>query len=569
MKKLILGAVSLLFLSALPLSAISSLSKIPRGAQELIPSRHWVYDALEAISLEARILNFADSAPVSVQHIRDMLAEIDYDSLSEQGRTQYDRIESYFEEAYIGIQSDLLSVGMDVTFNPECFYKSNDDIDWTFDRYSRSGLIEAPVTIGVGDYVTMSATMALEQNKGVTLHDDNYTNIPTSASQIDTNFPHTAYINAGKKLTEKTGVQFMMHLGEQSIGRTQSGSVIWSDYLTGATTGKLTFYAPALQYSAAVTELNVDKYFYYHQLDVRLFKRFSITLLEGLLVYDSLELRYLNPWTIFHGFAAWRDYGDYDGSMDYDSDDETHTCDYFAVKMEFVPFSGMRLYGLFAMTQYQTPYERSNWPNDVTPDGLGFQGGGEWYIPFASGYLHFGLEGTYTQPYLYIKASPNWSLVRTYSENIGDHAIFYEWIGSPFGPDTIAGELTAGYETPGKLSVDLTYLFMARGEQSGTSVFDSINWGGQVTQFTSDDADSWCYPTDANGQSQYKSTPSGTPEYVNRLSVRLTWQAKPYLQIIAQPAYVLKFNTDHVVGETAHGFEIALAFELSPLRLLK
>ncbi|MCR5724799.1 MAG: hypothetical protein K6G80_06930 [Treponema sp.] len=557
---------TLLAHAALFVFAVSLLFPASRGAQELIPSGHWIYDALEALSLESETLSFADSAPLSISRIRAIMAEIDYDSLSEPGRANYDRIESYFAEEQFSIASDLLSFSFEPALNLEGYWKSNDDIDWVYDRYSRSGLFEMPVTIDMGDYVSMGAVMELSENQGAMQHEDNYSSIPASADEVDANFPHWAWLSTGASFSQGSGVQFMLNQGTQSVGRTQGGSVIISDYMTGATTAKLSFYAPSLQYSAAVTELNVDKYFYYHQLDARFFKRLSVSFLEGIAVYAPLELRYLNPWTIFHGFAPWRDYGDYDGDRS-DSDPESHTCAYFGAKLDFTPCKGIRFYGLMAMTQYQTPYERKNWPDSPTPDGLGFQGGTEWYLPLQKGYFHFGLEGYYAQPYLYIKESPNWSLVRTYSENMGDKAVFYEWIGSPYGPDTISGELTAGYDRPGIFSVDFTYLFMARGEMSGTSVFDPDVWGGQKTALSESEAQSsWCYPTDSTLYKTDWTTPTGTPEYVNRLSVRATWQAKPYLKLTAQPAYVLIFNHNHEHGETARGFEMALALELSFLK---
>src|SRR5574344_2617000 len=105
-----------------------------------------------------------------------------------------------------------------------------------------------------------------------------------------------------------------------------------------------------------------------------------------------------------------------------------------------------------------------NWPDNDTPNGLGGQLGTELYIPCGEGYVHACLEGYYADPFLYIKEDPNWSLVRTYSENINGKNVFYEWVGSPFGPDTIAGELSAGYEVPQKFSVDAKYLYMCRGE---------------------------------------------------------------------------------------------------------
>ncbi|MBR1536627.1 MAG: hypothetical protein IJ630_06800, partial [Treponema sp.] len=57
-----------------------------RGAQELLESGHWVYDSLTAISLEAKVLNFSGTAPLTIKQVQLYLDEIDYDSLSDVGR---------------------------------------------------------------------------------------------------------------------------------------------------------------------------------------------------------------------------------------------------------------------------------------------------------------------------------------------------------------------------------------------------------------------------------------------------------------------------------------------------
>ena len=173
---------------------------------------------------------------------------------------------------------------------------------------------------------------------------------------FDINFPDTAYLSTGMMLSEKTGFAFQLGKGSRNIGDTMMGSVIWSDYLTGVSYGQLEFYCPVFKYTGTVSQFNVDKYVYAHQIDARFFKKFQLTVFEGLLVYAPLELRYLNPWTILHGWAAWRDY-------EPDEDDpESHTCDYMGVKAQFAPVDNLRIYGLFAMTQFQTAYERSNCP---------------------------------------------------------------------------------------------------------------------------------------------------------------------------------------------------------------
>lgn len=553
--------LSLAFL-LLPLSEVH-----PRGGQELVRSGHWIYDSLTAISLEAGVLNFSGTAPVTIKQIQLYLNEIDYDSLSEVGRYEYDRIQRYFAEELFSFKSDILSIGFEPEFNISGFYKTNNDIDWVYDRYQRKPMLDIPAVISCADYVTMSMDVILAQNKGASLRNSNYTNILYSADDFDINFPDTGYFSSGYMLTEKTGVGFQIGKGSRSIGRTLTGSMIWSDYLTGVSYASLELYSPAFKYTGGVSQFNVDKYLYHHQLDIRLFKKFQLSVIEGLLVNAPMELRYMNPWMIFHGIAAWREY------EPASTDSESHTCDYLGINFQFTPVKYSRFYGTFAMTQFQTPYETSNYPDDSTPNGMGAQLGNETYVPCGKGRFHFALEGSWADPYLYIKESPNWSMVRTYSDNMGDKAIFYEWLGSPFGPDTISGEVKVGYEVPEKWSMDLIYLFMARGENSGVNVFKNLGWGGQKTEFGSaDDYKNWIYPH--KSQDDWKArrdswSPSGTPEYVNRLSVKGTWRANSMISFTVQPSYVLIFNRNHTSGNTVHGFEFAAAMNLKFITLKK
>lgn len=548
-----------------------------RGAQELVPAGHWLYDSLKEISLESGIVNFADSAPATIQELRLYIDEVDEEKLSDSGRRQLSLIEEYLGAENFSFASDLLSVGLEPSVSVEGFWKSEDDIDWTFDRYSRKPMLDMPATITLADYVTMSMDVFLGQNKGVSLHNDNYTNILYSPDDFDINFPDTAYFSTGKMLSEKTGFGFQLGRGSRSVGDTMMGSVIWDDHLTGVSYAELEFYAPNFKYTGTVSQFNVDKYVYAHQIDLRVLRKIQLTFLEGLLVNAPMELRYLNPWTVLHGWAAWREY------EPGDRDPESHTCDYFGIKAQYAPVPNVRVYGLFAMTQYQTPYETTNYPDSPTPNGLGAQLGTEFYVPAGMGRFRFGIEGYWADPFLYIKESPNWSMVRTYSENMGDKAIFYEWIGSPFGPDTISAQLDAGYEVPGKWSVNLSYLFMARGELSGTNVFEKMRdsegrllWGGQRTQFDTESEEhpeyssQWAYPS--KGYNDWEAlkaltSPSGIPEYVNRLSLRGTFSANRWLSFTAQPAYVYIINRGNVSGETRNGFEIAFAADINIARL--
>lgn len=558
-------ALFIVFMTAAPVCLFA------RSMQELVPAGHWVYDSIEKLSIEAGVVNFADNDPMTIEELSLYLGEIDVSSLSEAGQAEYRRIQEYFDYKPIGLNSDLITLGLEPSLNISGFYKTNDDIDWVYDRYEREPVIKAPLTFTLSDYVAMSMDLSLDMNKNTALKNSRYTNIPITEDDLDINFPDTGYFSAGHKITDKTGVSFQLGKGARNIGRSMIGSMIWSEYLTGVSYGQLNMYSPNLKYTGIVSQFNVDRYMYLHQLDARFFKKFTFTVLEGIFVNAPMELRFLNPWTIFHGMAPWRDYD----NTSYDS--ESHTCAYLGLKFQFVPVSNLKFYGTFAMTQFQTLFENSNYPDNVTPNGMGGQLGGKYYVPLRKGRLAFALEGSYAQPYLYIKESPNWSLVRTYVENMGEKKYpFYEWIGSPFGPDTISGEMTVGYEVPEKWSVNLVYLFMARGEMSGTNVFTSMeesdgkySWGGLHTG--TDYPAGWCYPTHDDETGRYSSvfpdktgkqlqslvTPTGTPEYVNRISVKGIYRLSRSIEFAFQPSYVVIFNHNHESGETRHGLEIA------------
>ncbi len=538
------------------INSASFLFAAPRSEQELVLTGSWVYDALTAIALENGIVQFTDNGPLTIAEIKSYLYEIDYDSLSSAGKKQYDRVTAYFFHNNCSFDSGVFSIGIDPSINPEGYYKSNDDIDWLYDRYTRNHFLDVPATFSVGNYVTMYAGLYLGENQCAMAHNDNYSNIPSKADDIDINFPHQAYGSTGFKFTDTCGLSFQVGMGPSTIGRTATGSIIYSDYLTQASYGQLSLYSTNFKYSMMITQLNVDKYMYMHRLDFRFFKKLTITAMEATLTNASMELRYLNPFTVYHGASPWRDYGS----------DDSHNGEFFGISVQYTPVKNIRLYGLFAMNQFQTSYETSNYPDDKTPNSMGGQIGIESFISAKDGYVHWGLEGYYANPFLYIKQSPDWSFCRTYSENIGDEDSFYEWTGSPFGPDTIAGNLTAGYEKPGKWSCNFTYLFLCQGENADTNVFKNLNWGGTNTVFDMSKADSWAYPTKSGSVNQYAATPTGTPQYTHRVSVKGTWNATEQISFTLQPAYVIIFNNKHDEGTTGWGIECALAVKCSLLK---
>ena len=60
-----------------------------RGEQELVDAGHWVYESVEKLCMESGMVNFSDSAPVSISELKLYLKEIDFSSLSEGGQAEY------------------------------------------------------------------------------------------------------------------------------------------------------------------------------------------------------------------------------------------------------------------------------------------------------------------------------------------------------------------------------------------------------------------------------------------------------------------------------------------------
>ncbi|MDR2741239.1 MAG: hypothetical protein LBB98_03690, partial [Treponema sp.] len=115
------------------------------------------------------------------------------------------------------------------------------------------------------------------------------------------------------------------------------------------------------------------------------------------------------------------------------------------------------------------------------------------------------------------------------------------WTGTPFGPDSIAGALWAGYHSFAQWSCVFSFVFAAQGERSGTDIFDGDNYrpSPEVYDITR--------------------PPTGTPVYTSTFSVLGKWAPYEWLCFSLQPGYRIVTNAGHLSGRTEHGFEIVLS----------
>jgi hypothetical protein len=333
-------------------------------------------------------------------------------------------------------------------------------------------------------------------------------------------------------------------------------------------------FSPYFKYTAQITQYEVNKYQYMHFFQVKPHRTVSVSLAEGVMANAPMELRFLNPFTIFHSYQSFKTYtnynedlGHYKQSWDtldqlwgtganglpydrtYDPNGHSRIGSYFGAKVEWQPIRNFRFYGLLVFDVFDLPVKKDHWMEKLYPDAVGYQAGTEYSFPVQWGYWVFGLEGVYTYPYLYVMWDKGWSFYKEVPE-LDNYTLRY-WTGSPFGPDTIAGTFWMGFRSTLGWYSGLSFVFSARGERSELSIFDH---------------DSSISDTYRPNNSVYDVTvpPTGIAVFSYTLSFQGEYYPKEWYRLTVQPGYRINVNAGHEKGRIEHGFEIAVSFRFKP-----
>ena len=528
------------------------LSASPRQGQDLILPGHWVYDALHHLELETKTLTFSDIAPLSIQEFKSYFSMIDYEKLSEPGKKEYERIESFLSERKLSLDAGIFSACFEPVLNPEFYLSSDMDktketaIPYMYDYTKRKALIDLPVSLALGDYLSVYMGLQVKQTRLAMEEPATFFNDVFGLTRFDLVLTHDNYLSAGYKWDNGVGINLRFGINSQVFGYTSLPSVVWSEYLTDTPNINLRVYSPFLCYNFNITEFTRDSYLYTHQFDLRFWKFFEISFIEGVFAYNTFDLRFANPFAIYHGLGLFKIY-----------DNEVKVNSLFSLKANIVPVENMRIYLLWTQNEHQMGSELSDPSAAQTPEGFGAQAGIEYNIPLKKGYLHLGTEAYYASPFLYIKDSPMLSFAKVYTENLTDASNhYYQWLGSPLGPDSLAFQVSAGYEEPGKWALDLIYNFQAKGEFGGDYALKNSGWNYYTNTISDTPEKIWPYYYD---NKRNYITPTGIPEYVNAITIRGSVCPVYWLTVTAQPSYIFVNNFNHEAGNNRQGFQFALS----------
>jgi hypothetical protein len=532
-------------------AAVFSLPK-----QKILYPGDPVYDSLAVLAMEQEIVFLAGST-LTVMQIEQLLDRIDPASLSPSGLVRYNQVRSALaEDGALSLGSHILRFDLDPALQPELYFKTNKNLSWVYGRNQRLPFFPFAVSFSLASYLTIESDLYFGENRRLSDAHDNYFNFMYDkmidrVQNFDSNLPKRAYISAGYPFGQGMGINFRLGIGDDFIGRTRTGSIILSDNMKEPSYGNLTIYTPYLKYTADVMQLETTKYLYLHRININVFNRLSFSMVEGVMVNAPLEIRFLNPLMIFHGLTSWETYrmkGGYNEQF-FGGGWEDRVGSFLGMIFDGRIWKYGRLYGMIAMNQLELPFVEGG-PESTTPDAFAFQAGYESFIPVSSGYLNFGLEGVYTFPYMYVLDSVHWSFVRE-SKEVSNPDLIREWTGTPFGPDTIAGTLWAGYESSSLWSVYVSFLMAVQGERSGTDIFDYPPY----------------FPT--THEEILLSTATGVPTYTYIIGAEGKWSPRDWLRLSARPAFKIVTGPPRYANytnqsERGAGFELSLSAQITP-----
>ncbi|QQO08330.1 capsule assembly Wzi family protein [Breznakiella homolactica] len=482
--------------------------------------------------------------PLSKHEVLLILEGIDEGRLSESGRKAYRSVLQAVNPVPL-LQTGFFGFDVHGEAALEGRWRSDSDIPWMKKEKTSSSVLSLPVDLYFGERLYGTIVPVLRSDPSFYDNGTNWgTNVPYETERIDLNMPFKAFMAAG-------GPWWNFQIGRDRLdfGSGITGNLAVSDTPDYYDFARISLFSSNIKYTFLLSQFpmalkgliadgfthpdmndstgTTQRYLYFHRIDVRLFERLSIGLSEGVMVGNSPpELRFMSPLAVFHSYFGWNDYDQTDGDL---------VGSMLSLDLEWAIMPSLTLYGQFVMNDYATPYERKNWPDSVSPNGLGWLAGLEYVRDIHTWRTSFFGEFMYGDPYLYVLSSPYASFIsmRRLSHLTSKDPV-YSWIGYPDGRDALHVTLGATvYKAPVKLGARLS--FSSQGEHG-------VSWD-------------WTKGEDAVNQR----SPSGTAENTFKASADAEWEILRGLKLSAYLGGTFIYNYEHSGGERRIGAEAGLA----------
>lgn len=444
--------------------------------------------------------------PWTESQARLYISEIDYSSLSEEGKAIYRKAE---EEIGNGLRWEMgedFGLTLGLTFNNEFYVHTDSSFDteeeWVRSWNDRRPLIEILFEASSSNNLYTSADILYRYGRATTedhfgsliedgkvskdsyvgtykiedsdtpyiISSDYFSSLFTSNFFTDTrNFsfiwPHRAIFSVGGDSWNLSFNRDRLKIGDSHIG-----SLLIDDHSDYSDYIRTTFFNKYFTYDWILMSLNTlvtdseDKenearLYMVHTLDFRILDKVSLKLSENIMYkYSVLNLGFLNPSFFFHNLNNRSLFN----ALAY-------------IEVNINPFQGLAIYGQYAMDQARAPNE-----GDSQSDASGFSLGAEYTFSSLKGVFEAYCELLYTTPLLYRRDGVDFIKASRYYHMDGDngssgHMPFFEYIGYRYGGDTRTVKLGLDYFNPSWGKTKLYCQLMEHGEMS---IYSSHNSEG-------------------------------------------------------------------------------------------
>lgn len=270
--------------------------------------------------------------------------------------------------------------------------------------------------------------------------------------KINIETPQRAFISLG-------GKKWFITLGRDRLKWTKShiGSFIFDDHLSyedylrvKLLSSKfsleyvLALYETDTSSSVSSPESGMHRYFMAHALSITPLNSLRITASENIMyVTTSIDGEKMNFANIFHNL-----------NNSYLFNAIAH------LDISYTPIKGLNIYLQGVLDQATAPTE-----SDKQAAAWGLDGGIEYTMEGKRGVYDFYLEGAYTTPMLYRREKSDFLLFQRYSTNVNyKRFLIFDYIGFPYGGDSIVIKAGADYLEEGIFKVTIEDEFMIHGE---------------------------------------------------------------------------------------------------------
>jgi hypothetical protein len=545
-KRIIIGFLTFLCLSLLKTHA----EGLDDNKQRVLAIDDPIVNDTQDILVEAGIPFLSYAAPYSAGELLGEINRIDIEGLSPEGMKKYERVRLALAPRP-KYRTDPFGVSLAPEANLDVNWRSNEGIPWVLGYQERPSLIALPIELWGGsrfygyfepalrrDYYSVNLPVA-ELKGGV-----NWTSIPIDLECADMNFPFRSFGTVGGDYWSfRIGRDKLSFGGVGEDNLIVSSKAEWYDY------ARLSLFFRDFQYSGYVVQLDTDRYLYLHRVDLLLFSKLSLGLTEGCLVgQDSLQLRYLNPLMIFHGYQAWNDERIAAGTTTSGgvatTKETSGVGSELGLEADYALSRYVSIEGQFQFNAGQDPLglKKLFWPAamNALPTDAAYLLGAKVRVPILGGYLRGDLCGVYSTPYDMILENDDISYIyrRNSNSNYG-HQTIEEWIGFSEGPDCILAKGSLGYETLRGVDVALSASYRWKGENDLDTVYST---------------------TAANAE---KTTPTGVVEGRLRLGADMSLPIFHGLALSAAAYYTHRANADHIQDSTDQSVELMIGVKAS------